>query len=350
MRTVTAREGVRGMGGGRLARRPLALLLILAVALAACGGGAAGLPKGAEGRTKVSVVLDWYPWANHSGLFLAQSRGYFKDEGLEVDIHPPSNPEDILKVVAAGTDQFGISYQPDVLSARAAGVPVKSIAALVQHPLNTVMTPKGSGIARPKDLEGKKVGTRGYTVTPGIWIRGILQLEHGVDLDRIAWVANDEEHVAEYTSHDPPNVTRQLGANLNQMLADGELAAGLWAKGDGDHINPFYPDPDAAAREFYQRYGVFPIDHLIVVKDSLLEEHPWLARALYEALKAAKTEALRRDPHAHIGGAGIIAGDPLPYGLEANRKALQMLLDMCLEQRVLQQHTTLEELFPLRLD
>ncbi len=137
------------------------LMLGTGLALAACGGTASTLPKGTSGLTKVSLVLDWYPWANHTGLYLAQSRGYFKDQGLEVDIHPPSNPDDILKVVATGTDNFGISYQTDVISARAAGVPVKSVAAIVQHPLNTVMVLKSAGITRPKDLEGKKVGVPG---------------------------------------------------------------------------------------------------------------------------------------------------------------------------------------------
>jgi putative hydroxymethylpyrimidine transport system substrate-binding protein len=137
------------------------LMLGTGLALAACGGTASTLPKGTSGLTKVSLVLDWYPWANHTGLYLAQSRGYFKDQGLEVDIHAPSNPDDILKVVATGTDNFGISYQTDVISARAAGVPVKSVAAIVQHPLNTVMVLKGGGITRPKDLEGKKVGVPG---------------------------------------------------------------------------------------------------------------------------------------------------------------------------------------------
>jgi 4,5-dihydroxyphthalate decarboxylase len=178
----------------------------------------------------------------------------------------------------------------------------------------------------------------------------MLKLEHGVDLDKIAWVASDEEHVAEYSSNDPPNVTRQLGANLNQMLAGGELAAGLWAQAAGEAIKPFYPDPDAATAAFYQRFGVFPIDHVIVIKDSVLAEYPWLAQALYEALKAAKDDALRKEPHAHVGGAGIMEGDPLPYGLEANRPALQMLLDMCIDQQVLHKPTTLEELFPIGKD
>lgn len=158
--------------------RGTGLMLGVGLTLAACGGKTSTLSKGASGLTKVSLVLDWYPWANHTGLYLAQSRGYFKDEGLEVDIHAPSNPEDILKVVAAGTDNFGISYQTDVLSARAASVPVKSIAAIVQHPLNTIMTLKGAGITRPKDLEGKKVGIPGVP-SDGPLLRTMVEADGG---------------------------------------------------------------------------------------------------------------------------------------------------------------------------
>ena len=82
--------------------RGLVTLLVVTLLLAGCGARGSALPTGTSGLTKVSLVLDWYPWANHTGLYLAQSRGYFKAEGLEVDIHQPSNPEDVLKVVAAG--------------------------------------------------------------------------------------------------------------------------------------------------------------------------------------------------------------------------------------------------------
>ena len=114
--------------------------------------------------TKVSVALDWYPWSNHTGLYMANEQGYYKEEGLDVNIYVPSNPEDVLKLVGSEKDSFGISYQSDVLLAAAEGIPVKSIAALVQHPLNSVMTLKSAGITRPKQLEGKKVG---YPGIPG---------------------------------------------------------------------------------------------------------------------------------------------------------------------------------------
>jgi 4,5-dihydroxyphthalate decarboxylase len=238
--------------------------------------------------------------------------------------------------------------------AREYGKPFTALPAIVlghgQH--QNAIYNTNTGVKSPKDWEGKTVASRAWTVTPSVWIRGFLKMEHGLDWRKVNWVLNDEEHVAEYHADTPSNVSRQVGANLNEMLDKGEVAGFLSARprDAGDHIKSFYPDPDAAAKAFYQQYGVFPLDHMVVVKDSVLKEHPWVAPALYEALKKSKAEALRKDPHAHIGGAGIVEGDPLPYGLEANRKGLQMLLDFCFDQEVLRKPTTLEELFPLGYD
>lgn len=108
-----------------------------------------------------SVPLDWYPNANHAGLFLAQERGYYADEGLQPEFYTPSDPTTVLQTVGAGRDAFGISYQTDLLLARAAGVPVTSILALTQRPLQGIMVLAESGIARPADLVGKTVGYPG---------------------------------------------------------------------------------------------------------------------------------------------------------------------------------------------
>jgi putative hydroxymethylpyrimidine transport system substrate-binding protein len=116
--------------------------------------------RAADGE-KVTVALDWYPNANHAGLFLAKQRGYFAAAGLQVDLYTPSDPTTVLQTVGAGKDTFGISYQTDVLLARAQGVPVVSVAALVQHPLLAVMAKKEAGITRPRDLVGKTVGYPG---------------------------------------------------------------------------------------------------------------------------------------------------------------------------------------------
>ena len=133
--------------------------------LAACGSSSEAPAPQIEDKVTsfppVSVVLDWFPWSNHAGLFIAKDKGYFAAEGLDVDIHPPADPATILQTVATGRDDFGINYQTGVLIARQEGVPVVSIAALVQHPLNSVMTLKDSGIVEPKDLAGKTIGWPG---------------------------------------------------------------------------------------------------------------------------------------------------------------------------------------------
>ena len=140
-----------------MARKPgLMALLILAITVlmaTACGGD--------DEKVKVRLALDWYPNANHAGLFVAQEKGYFTEEDLEVEMYTPVDPSTVNQTVAAGADDFGINYQPDLLLARAQGVPVVSIAALVQHPLNSVQTLQASGISRPRDLVGKKVGYPG---------------------------------------------------------------------------------------------------------------------------------------------------------------------------------------------
>jgi putative hydroxymethylpyrimidine transport system substrate-binding protein len=129
------------------------LILLAAMLLAACGS---------ESKSgKVSLALDWFPNSNHAGFYMAQEKGYYEDEGLEVSIFVPANPEDVLKTVGAGRDDFGVSYQAEVLLARGEGVPVKAIAALVQHPLNSIMVLEESGITRPGELSGMKVGITG---------------------------------------------------------------------------------------------------------------------------------------------------------------------------------------------
>ena len=129
------------------------LLLLSTVLLAACGGKSE--------NDKISLALDWFPNSNHAGFYMAQEMGYYEDEGLKLDIVVPANPEDVLRTVGAGRDDFGISYQSEVLLALGEGVGVKSIAALAQHPLNSLMVLEESGITRPGNLTGKQVGITG---------------------------------------------------------------------------------------------------------------------------------------------------------------------------------------------
>jgi putative hydroxymethylpyrimidine transport system substrate-binding protein len=149
-------------------RQFLALVPVSAVLAAGPrASGARFVPDGMRALAQdpeletVSVALDWYPNANHAGLYLALERGYYAEEGLAPEFYTPSDPTTVLQTVGAGRDDFGISYQTDVLLARAAGVPVVSVLALVQTPLQGIMVLADSGITRPRDLAGKTVGYPG---------------------------------------------------------------------------------------------------------------------------------------------------------------------------------------------
>jgi putative hydroxymethylpyrimidine transport system substrate-binding protein len=156
-------------------RRPLAavLLLILAALAAACGGG------GPAGPQKVTLVLDWFINPDHAGIIAAKTKGFFAEEGLEVTLQVPSDPSDPPKLVAAGAAEIAISYQPDVLLARAEGVPIVAIGAIVPTPLNSIQVLESSAITHPRDLAGKTIGNPGIPANT-VYLHTILR-QVGVD-------------------------------------------------------------------------------------------------------------------------------------------------------------------------
>lgn len=170
----------------------LFMSLMMIMALAACGSNEESTnEEGNKNKDKkledVSIMLDWYPNAVHSFLYVAQEKGYFKDEGLNVDIQFPADPTDPIKLAAAGKVTLGISYEPDVLMARAnEDVNVKSVAAIVRSPLNRVVFLKDSPIQTPKDLEGKKVGFPGTPINEPM-VKAMVKHDGG-DPDKVEMV------------------------------------------------------------------------------------------------------------------------------------------------------------------
>jgi len=208
----------------------------------------------------------------------------------------------------------------------------------------------GAGVASPKDLEGKKVGVRAWTVTTGVWAKDILQNEFGVDLEKVNWVVADEEHVLQYKT--PANVTFQQGANLGEMLASGELAAAIGIpKVESDAVKPLVENPGAAQAEWYRKTGVFPINHTLVVKDELLAANPALGKALYDAFKQARDEYVAGlasstdEADAGMKRTAALVGDPLPYGIDANRKAMEAIIAAATSQHILTAKTAVEDVF-----
>lgn len=140
----------------------------------------------AQEPTELSFALDWYPNANHAGIFLAQARGYFAEAGVAPQIFTPPDPTTVLQTVGAGRDDVGISYQTDVLLARAQGIPVVSVGALAQRPLLCVMSLTETGITRPSDLVGQSVGMTGIPSQEAI-LATMLERD-GASLDDIELV------------------------------------------------------------------------------------------------------------------------------------------------------------------
>jgi 4,5-dihydroxyphthalate decarboxylase len=215
-----------------------------------------------------------------------------------------------------------------------------------------------SGVVSPKDLEGKKVGVRAYTVTTGVWARGILATEYGVDLSRVTWVLADEEHVEEYHKDYPPNVVYQAGANLGAMVASGALDAAIGVgRVDSPDVKPLIPNAREAEAAWYRKTGLYPINHTVVVKDSLLQADPTLAPRLFEAFKEAKSMFLRQLDTGGIGGElsgedqalaqrrSLVGDDPLPYGMARNRKAIETVIQFAQDQKILPRKVSPEEMF-----
>jgi 4,5-dihydroxyphthalate decarboxylase len=212
------------------------------------------------------------------------------------------------------------------------------------------------GIHSPKDLEGRKVGVnRGYTVTTGVWVRSILQHEHGVDLHKITWVLSGDEHVAEFQA--PPNVvSNETGTTLEQRLVAGEIAAAIGVQVEHPDVAHLIPDAGDVGFRQLARSGHYPINHVLVVKDAALESHPDLALRIFEAFAEAKRPYLERLRAGQIAAPSkvdhlyrrvleVTGKDPLPYGIAPNRPMLEALIRYAGEQQIISRPFAVEELF-----
>jgi 4,5-dihydroxyphthalate decarboxylase len=242
------------------------------------------------------------------------------------------------------------------LVAKAHGVAFTAVPAFLvrgfHHAAITVDT--RHGITSPKDLEGKRVGvSRGYTVTTGVWARSILAAEHGVDLDSITWVLSGDEHVAAYR---PPANLESIppGRELDEMLASGELAAVVGVEIDSPDAAPLIPDPVEAGFAALQQRGLYPINHLVVIRDDLLAERPGLGPQVFDAFARSKqlyVERLRagevhdKTDRMYARVMELTGADPLPYGIEPNRAVLEELLRNAVDQKILDRAPRLEDVF-----
>ncbi|HWF97141.1 MAG TPA: ABC transporter substrate-binding protein, partial [Xanthobacteraceae bacterium] len=238
------------------------------------------------------------------------------------------------------------------ICARAYGKPMTAVPVFLVRAFHhgAILANTNSGIRTPKDLEGKRVGVnRGYTVTTGVWARGILQQEYGVDLSKITWVLSGDEHVAEYRP--PANVVPiEPGQKMGEMLAKGELAAAIGVEVDSPDVRPLIPDAFETGLAALRRRGLYPINHTVVIKNELLAAHPQLAADVFDAFAASKNVYLDRlragriekpteidELHKRVMQ---ITGDPLPYGIAPNRAVIEELIGHAVKQGIITKPVT----------
>lgn len=235
--------------------------LLLIFVLAACGTTEKdGSITEEKDLKKVDIMLDWYPNAVHSFLYVAQEKGFFEEEGLKVNIQFPANPTDPLTLAAAGKITLGLYYQPDVVMARAnEDVPVKSVGAIVRSPLNHIVFLDESTIQAPKDLEGKKVGYPGIPLNEAL-LKSIVENDGGnpdkVDLVDVGFELGSsvvskkvDAVIGAYINHEVPVLedkgykTRYFNPTDYGVPSYYELVAvtsdNTWAK-DQDSIKAFW--------------------------------------------------------------------------------------------------------------
>ena len=189
----------------------------------------------------------------------------------------------------------------------------------------------------PSGLPGRRIGVRSYSQTTGAWMRGILANDYQVDLSRVQWVTFEDGHVAE--ARDPPGVIRaRSDQDMTKMLTDGELDAAIYGAElpKDPRLQSVIADPDAAARDWYGKHGLVPVNHMVVVTEQLAQSNPRAVAELYRLLEEGRKVA-------GLPAAGAI--DTAPFGREANRPCLELLISYAVEQRLISRRLDVDELW-----
>ena len=227
---------------------------------------------------------------------------------------------------------------------------------------------RGGPVESPEQLAGARIGVPEWFQTAGVWARGIMVDEFGLGLADIRWVqggVNQPGRREQFTTPPGMSITVVADRSLGDLLLAGEIDAIISARPPDGALGPDAPIvaliPDAAAWEerWYQRTGIYPIMHVVVVRRDVLEAHPWVAMRLYQGFVEARQRSLARAgdlnasrfplpwlPNYAGRMAELFGGDPFPYGVEANRRTLEAFLGHASDQGITSRPLAVEELFP----
>ncbi len=224
------------------------------------------------------------------------------------------------------------------LQAKAHNIPLTLLPAVIvgamPHPFLVYNAERGR--ISPAELNGKRVGIRAYSVTTAAWVRGVLQNDYGVALDTIKWVTFEDPHVAQYS--DPPIAVRApAGKSMVHMLINGEIDAGVVGGPDlaDSRLKPVIANPYDAAQAWCKRNGALPINHMLVVTESLAKEHPNAVAEVFRLVRESKRA---------MGSTGAML-DPLQFGLANIRRSLELIVSYATQQRLIPSQIPVDALF-----
>jgi 4,5-dihydroxyphthalate decarboxylase len=213
------------------------------------------------------------------------------------------------------------------------GLRLLPAAMLTRFQHNAMLYNTARGTVTPNDLDGKRIGVRSWNQTTGAWLRGILANDYGADFSRVQWFTFEDGHVAE--AKDPPGVIRASN-DMTQMLLDGELDAAIYgaAMPDDAQLKTVIADPKADALAWYAKHKLVPVNHMVVVTDELARDNPKAVAELYRLLEAGRKAA---PPKGEI--------DTAPFGKDANRKGLELLMSYAVQQRLVTRAIPIDDLW-----
>ncbi len=263
----------------------LAAVALMALALSACGEKQDTLTPTPGSSQSVNVMLDWFPNADHVGLYQALAEGDFSKAGLDVHVETPSDPASPLQLLAAGKVDFAISYEPEVMLARNQGLPLVSVAAIVQQPLTSIVSIGSKHIRTVAQLRGKRVGDAG------------IPYQHAYLTTILAHAGIPASSVKEIN----------VGSNLVPAMLSGQVDATLGAYWNYEAIQlrqlRKYPNVI-----HMNQVGVPNYDELVLVtRETTLTQHIDEVRRFAQAL-ARGYESTRSDPAAAV--ANLVRASP----------------------------------------
>jgi 4,5-dihydroxyphthalate decarboxylase len=307
----------------------------------------------------------------------ALHNGEVQVDGIDLNFIPVHHPRDLFDRMVAGLefDASEMSASEYVTRFTADQCPFIAIpvfpSRMFRHGFIAV---DNRVVKEPRDLAGKRIGVQLYTMTAAVWIRGLLQHDHGVDLSGVEWVEGAMESP---NPHGKPTVLPPLrpvsivanssGRSLSQLLDAGEIQAVIGADlpscmGRSAHVQRLFPDFREAEKAYYRRTGIFPIMHLVVLRREFHDRYPFAATSLFNAFNQSKALAYSR--MRYLGALRymlpwlpaeldeidqVFGGDPWPYGIEPNRRTLDALVQFLLDQSMIDRSVGVDQLFaPVR--